>query len=808
MYMAEEPVKGPKAGTSDDFIREDITKMRENVPNDSAYEHADSYRINQDELKSWALDPSPNDYQSGLHRRRNRKVTEENVYFDAESYPDYGDPAYYSGKSLNNGAVYNDYPLKDPIQFESECGCPHLNSPANLVSSHEEEYLPRFPEVERPVRPSDQLYWPTGTIDGETTYRHDYIPYPLSDRSFPTPRKQIDVQTNEPMQRSTTYSDDYVPYEAEPTMNFKPNSIHLPPVEPLEDQSVYRTEYQPYDIEMPSNLRPLRQYTRPIIPMCDFSTYRMDYPPKEFPQKGEPYKPKDRTSFLSGGRTGISSYTEEFVAKRAQISKDYKPKHKYQPPEQPMEDWTVYRSDYVPQPLEVQDSFAPRSLYRPPRVSFAQQTSYRHDFVPYEMEKSLNFKPICRYSAPAVRMDNASTYKTDYPGVAGERSRPVKHLPQYQPPDEEYPKQTTYTADYEPKACEKTLPYKAIANLGLSTQPTDDRTMYRSEYIPYDVPARISFKPRQDYIKPTENMEDRTTYRVDYVPKYSLGRGYADLLSKNTHNNTKTYSDAFQQGRNGPQTLAGGCHNQQVQGGLADPSVVPALHPHSAETIQQSNLSVADTYSRRHKEKLEFTKSSIQLAERSRRNGVSKEINTSDVRKLSSSEVYRSASANRDRSEKLQTSLNDHPGATQLLSISKPLSAAQIRTYEQKPSRQHSAPQRSESRSSSCNSNTIRMNANTTYANDYGVPKCWLNPPVSRDQGFLGQTNKLPDKPVQPVYPLSRQAGSGSDNVSDSVKLPPIVQRQRTYIKSENRATEKFMSMMASQKQTQLPKIL
>ena len=150
------------------------------------------------------------------------------------------------------------------------------------------------------------------------------------------------------------------------------------------------------------------------------STYVHDYPEKPLPARAEKEAPELKDL---GGRTGTTTYGDDFAKKKPSKAKSAKPGAKSAVGDVPLNAKTTHQVDFVPWPLQAP---APEDDggEGPESIPFEHTSTYRADYPAKKAGRGPNFAPA-HAVFPGVPLPDETTNRADYTKKSGKVRDPI-----------------------------------------------------------------------------------------------------------------------------------------------------------------------------------------------------------------------------------------------------------------------------------------------------------------------------------------------------------------------------------------------
>ena len=273
---------------------------------------------------------------------------------------------------------------------------------------------------------------------------------------------------------------------------------------------------------------------------------KWDLPPKEQLKDHHAYIPP------SAGFDGLSTFTRDFPAKRAEMRSSMKPNDDAKVSTTPFDDKTSNRTTYIPHPT--QPKFVPaKPIYKKNPHKFEGLSTFQRDFH----AKKGYVPDSCKPSNTPLRSDHPfednTTFRQSY--QQWDLERPYQHVPEaWVKPGGNMDLKTTHNLAFPAHKVNPPSPVRPQSGRHGQDVPFDDRTNYKQDFKkwesmpnrrgdpthrPYERPS-IPFEGSSHYKQhytakrtdPAKSMapgntaqmsgdpfDDRTNYKIDYIPK-------------------------------------------------------------------------------------------------------------------------------------------------------------------------------------------------------------------------------------------------------------------------------------------------
>uniref|UniRef100_A0A5K3EVL8 Stabilizer of axonemal microtubules 2 n=1 Tax=Mesocestoides corti TaxID=53468 RepID=A0A5K3EVL8_MESCO len=336
-----------------------------------------------------------------------------------------------------------------------QCGrhkCPHIHPKQNTdpfcsATEYTDRYIGHTSQKQQPFKLESNVVSSTEPLSSETTHRADYIPLPLEIRK---PKSAGPPHIPEGrFEGQSVYSSEFTEKEAERVEPIKPKPREKS-LCTFDGEATYTADYKDWDVEPHRSCGPKYEYRKPSAEFKGEPIYTTDYIDHGVVKPPDACKPLIQT-IHSGPFDAISTFTADYVPKKGDKQKPFRPSYTPVHTETPFSQDTTHRTDYTEWPLP--EHFH-RALdeYKPSDAKFDGRTTYRTNYTALEGERAKMIRPISQTPDHSGEFSDQTNYKKEYRrwSLKG-RQMPVRGPAKYLPPEVPFDGQSIYQAEFLPK---------------------------------------------------------------------------------------------------------------------------------------------------------------------------------------------------------------------------------------------------------------------------------------------------------------------------------------------------------------------
>nr|AAI10109.1 Zgc:123250 [Danio rerio] len=385
----------------------------------------------------------------------------------------------------------------------------------NVLSEYTEKYPP-YKGHTRPKSLKPQLKYKAhqDTMDATTTFRTDYIPYPVTHRPE---KQQLEYKPKSgEIDLGTTYKQDFNPYEVQPFTPLRPKErVHVVNAK-LDTVPTYKEDFRQWEIIRRELTKPDTTYQPPATKFGNSTTFQDDFVHRGLVPR-ESYKPSNvaklsDTPFEKNTSNKLSYVPHPLEARYV------KPPEEYKPSSHPFHDVTTHRQDYQGLPSQSTKSCKPEPVKVASNKPFQSSTEFRDQYQHWpvslpQMQKSVE------YTSPTANMDLTTTSHSDY--IKHQIQPFVSSKPFSLPAKSSRPFQgnTTMRDDFQPWVAQRQSIIRKQAELQRPSGKMEDLTTFRAHFVQHEAQPSFSFKPQNSPLHTDIPLQADTMYRTDFTPK-------------------------------------------------------------------------------------------------------------------------------------------------------------------------------------------------------------------------------------------------------------------------------------------------
>ncbi|XP_051756072.1 stabilizer of axonemal microtubules 2 [Ctenopharyngodon idella] len=388
-------------------------------------------------------------------------------------------------------------------------------SQTNVLSEYSEKY-PAYKGHTRPKSLKPQLQYKAhqDMMDGTTTFRMDYIPYPVTRRPE---RQQVTYKPKSgEIDLGTTYKQDFNPYDVAPFVPSRPKErVHTKNAK-LDTVPTYKEDFRQWEISRRELTKPDTTYQPPAAKFGNSTTFQDDFVHRGLVPR-ESYKPPNIAKLSDAPFENLTSNKLSYVP-HALEARYFKPPEEYKPSNVPFQDLTTHRQDYQGLPSQLPKSCKPEAVKVTSSKPFQSSTEFRDHFQQWpvslrQMQKSVE------YQSPTAHMDLTTTSQTDYikhqiqPFISAKPfSLPMKSSRPFQG-------NTTMRDDFQPWVAQRQSVIRKQEEIQRASGKMEDLTTFRAHFIQHEAQPSLSFKPQNAPLRTDAPLQNETMYRSEFTPK-------------------------------------------------------------------------------------------------------------------------------------------------------------------------------------------------------------------------------------------------------------------------------------------------
>ncbi|KAG1959567.1 stabilizer of axonemal microtubules [Pimephales promelas] len=320
-------------------------------------------------------------------------------------------------------------------------------------------------------------------MDGTTTFRMDYIPYPVTRRPG---RQQAEYKR-------------------------RPGEIDLPTI------PTYAEDFRPWEISRRELTKPDTTYQPPTAKFGNSTTFQDDFIHRGLVPPRESFKPSNKAKLSDAPFENMTSNKFTYVP-HALEARYTKPPEEYKPSNGPFQDLTTHRQDFQGLPSQLTKSCKPVPLKVTSSKPFQSSTEFRENFQQWPVSFRQVQKSV-EYTSPTTHMDLTTTSHTDYikhqiqPFLSAKPfSLPIKSSKPFQG-------NTTMKDDFQPWVAQRQSVIRKPEEIQRASGKMEDMTTFRAHFVQHEAQPSLSFKPQNAPLRTDVPLQNETMYRTEFTPK-------------------------------------------------------------------------------------------------------------------------------------------------------------------------------------------------------------------------------------------------------------------------------------------------
>ncbi|XP_028920567.1 stabilizer of axonemal microtubules 2 isoform X1 [Ornithorhynchus anatinus] len=381
------------------------------------------------------------------------------------------------------------------------------------------EYLENYPQhgpvVPPPsLKPKQEIQANHGKMEGITTFKSDYRPYPVERRP---PREQGEHKPQQgEMDLGTTYQRDFSSHRAPLVTLVRSVERRLPKGAQLDTVPTYRDDFRAWATQKRDRRRPAQDYHPPTVKFGNPTTFQDDFYPKESRPRPS-FKPPCGAKPTQVPFAGVTSHRQAYVAHQLE-PRCVRPKEAHEVTSQPLEGLTTHRNDFRGLLGEAGRSLRPQHTILRPNGPFDGSTESRESFQPWPVSLPA-VRQTADYVPPVGPMELSTTSQLDYtphPLHPAAPRRPVFQRRRAPPP---FQGNSTTKEDFQAwESCRQEM-IKRPPEISRASGRFDGSTTFGSHFVPHVLVPTLSCKPSHAALRCSVPFEARTVYDSEYTPK-------------------------------------------------------------------------------------------------------------------------------------------------------------------------------------------------------------------------------------------------------------------------------------------------